>query len=176
MPKKTSDLTNDSGFITNATVPTATTSKSGTTTTLTVTDKNGTTTSQILDGAQGTKGDTGDSGVYVGPTAPVGDQTVWIDTSSDPDIDPQDITDLQIENMLVHSEIPGTVQTVTFDANNNPSTITHSASGTTVRTDTFTWTTGSVTEVRTLSTGKTITITTNLTTLAQTISAITEVV
>ena len=45
VPTKTSDLTNDSGFITNATVPTATTSKSGTTTTLTVTDKNGTTTS-----------------------------------------------------------------------------------------------------------------------------------
>lgn len=45
IPSKTSDLTNDSGFITNATVPTATTSKSGTTTTLTVTDKNGTTTS-----------------------------------------------------------------------------------------------------------------------------------
>ena len=47
------------------TVPTATTSKSGATTTLTVTDKNGTTTTQILDGA---KGDTGDSGVYVGNT------------------------------------------------------------------------------------------------------------
>lgn len=91
VPTKTSDLTNDSGFITNATVPTATTSKSGTTTTLTVTDKNGTTTAQILDGAQGAKGDTGDSGVYIGTSAPTGDETVWIDTSGDPDIDSQGI-------------------------------------------------------------------------------------
>ena len=186
MPKKTSDLTNDSGFITNATVPTATTSKSGTTTTLTVTDKNGTTTAQILDGTQGAKGDkgdTGESGVYVGDTEPTGDENVWIDPSGTPDIDPQDIADLQddvngklVEDMLLRSEIPGTVQTVTFDANNNPSTIVHSASSATVRTDAFTWGTNTVTEVRTLSSGKSITITTNLTTLEQTISAITEVV
>lgn len=84
LPTKTSDLTNDSGFITNATVPTATTSKSGTTTTLTVTDKNGTTTVQILDGA---KGDTGDSGVYVGDTEPTGDEKVWVDLSGYPDVD-----------------------------------------------------------------------------------------
>lgn len=81
-----------------------------------------------------------------------------------------------VEDMLLRSEIPGTVQTVTFDANNNPSTIVHSASGATVRTDAFTWGTNTITEVRTLSSGKSITITTNLTTLEQTISAITEVV
>lgn len=62
IPKKTSDLTNDSGFITIATVPTATTSKSDNVTTFTVTDKDGTTTSQILDGVQGPKGDKGDQG------------------------------------------------------------------------------------------------------------------
>lgn len=63
-------------------VPTATTSKSGTTTTLTVTDKNGTTTTQILDGA---KGDTGDSGVYVGNTQPTGDENIWINPNGTPD-------------------------------------------------------------------------------------------
>lgn len=81
---------------------------------------------------------------------------------------------LKDEDMLLRNEIPGTTQVVTFDTNKNPLTITHSISGTTVRTDVFTWGTNSVTEVRTLSTGKYITITTNLTTLEQTISAITE--
>ena len=60
-------------------VPTATTSKSGTTTTLTVTDKNGTTTSQILDGVNG------DPGVYIGDDEPTGDETIWIDTSGGSD-------------------------------------------------------------------------------------------
>lgn len=78
------------------------------------------------------------------------------------------------ENAMLRSEIPGTVQTVTFDSSGNPATITHSASGSVVRTDVFTWTTNSVTEVRTAS-NKQITITTNLTTLEQTISAISEV-
>ena len=86
-----------------------------------------------------------------------------------------DVNGKLVEDMLLRSEIPGTVQTVTFDANNNPSTIAYNASGATVRTDAFTWGTNTVTEVRTLSSGKSITITTNLTTLEQTISAITEV-
>lgn len=79
-----------------------------------------------------------------------------------------------VEEKLLRSELPGTVQTVTFDSAGNPATITHSASGSTVRTDVFTWSSNSVTEVRTAS-DKQITITTNLTTLEQTISAITEV-
>lgn len=70
IPKKTSDLTNDSGFITTATVPTATTSKSDNITTFTVTDKDGTTTSQILDGVQGPKGDQG----IQGPQGPRGEK------------------------------------------------------------------------------------------------------
>lgn len=79
-----------------------------------------------------------------------------------------------IDDLLI-GEIPGTTQTVTFDANDNPSTITHSKNGTTVRTDTFTWGTNTVEEVRVLSSGKQITITTDLTTLQSVISAITEV-
>jgi len=81
---------------------------------------------------------------------------------------------LDVEETLLRSEIPGTTVVVTFDANGNPATITHSADGSTVRTDVFTWGTGTVTEVRTAS-SKQITITTNLTTLAQTVSEIEEV-
>ena len=79
-----------------------------------------------------------------------------------------------IDDLLI-DEIPGTSKVVVFDNNGNPSTVTHSANGNTVRTDIFTWTTGSVTEVRTLASGKYITIVTNLETLAQTVSEVQEV-
>lgn len=59
--------------------PTATVSKSGTVTTLTVTDEDGTTTAEILDGAPGAKGDTGAQGAQgipgVSPTVTVTDIT-----------------------------------------------------------------------------------------------------
>lgn len=84
------------------------------------------------------------------------------------------ITQEQIEELLLRDELPGTSKTVTFDSNDNPASITHTANGSTVRTDVFTWGENSVTEVRTAS-DKRITITTNLTTLAQTISEIEEV-
>ena len=80
-----------------------------------------------------------------------------------------------IEENLLRSELPGTAVAVTFDSNDNPSTITHSKNGTTIRTDVFTWGTDTVTEVRTLATGKKITITTDLVTLAQKISDVEEV-
>lgn len=83
--------------------------------------------------------------------------------------------DLLIQENLLNSEIPGTTQTVVFDSNGNPTSITHTANNTTVRTDIFVWGTGTVTETRTLATGKYITITVNLDTLAQTISVIQEV-
>ena len=78
-----------------------------------------------------------------------------------------------IDNLLI-GELPGTTQTVTFDSNDNPSTITHSKNGSTVRTDVFTWGTNTVTEVRTAY-GKYITITTDLTTLQSVISEVQEV-
>ena len=80
-----------------------------------------------------------------------------------------------IEENLLRSELPGTAVAVTFDSNDNPATITHSKNNVTIRTDVFTWGTDSVTEVRTLATGKKITIVTNLVTLAQTISDVEEV-
>ena len=79
---------------------------------------------------------------------------------------------LTVEEKLLRSELPGTTVTVTFDSNDNPSTITHSVNSTEIRTDVFTWTENSVTEVRTLSSGESITIETNLETLAQTISEV----
>lgn len=84
------------------------------------------------------------------------------------------ITQEQIEELLLRDELPGTSKTVTFDSNDNPASITHTANGSTVRTDVFTWGENTVTEVRTAS-DKRITITTDLTTLAQTISEIEEV-
>ena len=83
---------------------------------------------------------------------------------------------VETEDLLLRDELPGTTKTVTFDANNNPSIVTHVKNNTTVRTDTFTWGTNTVTEVRVLSSGKQITITTDLTTLQSVISEVTEVV
>lgn len=63
--------------------PSASVSKSGNTATITVTDKNGTTTATVTDGA---KGETGDSGVAIGPTEPTDpDVNVWVDTSGGAD-------------------------------------------------------------------------------------------
>lgn len=73
--------------------------------------------------------------------------------------------------LLLHDEIPGTTQTIAFDASGNVSTITHTnGSSTAVRTDAFTFAAGSITEVRTLNTGETLTIVTNTTTLATTVT------
>lgn len=80
-----------------------------------------------------------------------------------------------IEDNLLRSEMPGTSTTVTMDSNGNPTSIVHADGATTVRTDTFVWSTNSVVETRTLASGKYITITTNLETLAQTISDVQEV-
>jgi len=85
------------------------------------------------------------------------------------------ITNSATEEDLLRSEMPGTSTTVTMDSNGNPTSIVHTANSATVRTDTFVWGTGTVTETRTLANGKYITITTNLETLAQTISEVQEV-
>ena len=71
---------------------------------------------------------------------------------------------------LLDDEIPDTVQTITFDQNGNVQSITHSRNNVAVRTDVFTFAANSVTEVRTLSTGQSLTIVTNLSTLETTIT------
>lgn len=94
--------------------------------------------------------------------------------SNDVDDLTRQLSDDEVNEMLMNSSIPGTTETVTFDTNNKPASVTHTASGVAVRTDVFTWGTNSVTEVRTLANGKHVTLVTNLTTLVTTISEIQE--
>lgn len=74
-----------------------------------------------------------------------------------------------IDNLLQVENIFGTTQSITFDSAGNVQSITHKdGSNNTVRTDVFTFAANSVTETRTLSTGESLTIVTNLTTLETT--------
>lgn len=75
-----------------------------------------------------------------------------------------------IYDKLIEDEIPDTVQDITFNASGDVQSITHSANNAAVRTDAFTFAENSITEVRTLSTGQSLTMVTNLTTLETTIT------
>ena len=79
-------------------------------------------------------------------------------------------SDLKNTLSVLDDEIPDTVQTITFDQSGNVQSITHSRNNAAVRTDVFTFAANSVTEVRTLSTGQSLTIVTNLSTLETTIT------
>lgn len=82
-----------------------------------------------------------------------------------------EFTALEILDKLRAEDIPDTVQSITFDnVTGNVSQVTHTANNVAVRTDVFTFGTGTITEVRTLSTGQSLTIVTNTTTLATTIT------
>ena len=81
-----------------------------------------------------------------------------------------EISDVKNTLSLLDDEIPDTVQTITFDQNGNVQSIAHSRNNVAVRTDVFTFAANSVTEVRTLSTGQSLTIVTNLSTLETTIT------
>ena len=71
--------------------------------------------------------------------------------------------------ILLNDEVPNTTQEYTF-SNGKVSQVVHSRNSASVRTDAFTYGTGTITEVRTLSTGENLTIVTNLTTLETTIT------
>lgn len=83
---------------------------------------------------------------------------------------------LELDNIkgaitLQEENIPGTTQTITFDSSGNVSQIVHkNSSNVAVRTDVFTFGTNTITEVRTLYTGETLTIVTNTTTLVTTVT------
>ena len=89
-----------------------------------------------------------------------------------------DIDDLQtgaellgINALLLHGEIPNTTQTIAFNqTTGDVSTITHARGNTVIRTDAFTFAEGSITEVRTLNTGESLTIVTNTETLVTTVT------
>lgn len=76
----------------------------------------------------------------------------------------------KIERLLHYEEIDNTTQAITFDAGGNVSEIVHSQNGSAVRTDTFTFGESTITEKRTLSTGESLTIVTNLETLSTTVT------
>ena len=71
---------------------------------------------------------------------------------------------------LLCDEIPDTIQAYTFDSLGAVTAVTHTKNTVVVRTDTFTYGENTITEVRTLSTGESLTISTNLNTLVTTIT------
>lgn len=75
---------------------------------------------------------------------------------------------IQTKAILEAEEIPDTTQTYTFSGG-SVAQVLHANGGTTVRTDVFTYGADTITETRTLSTGESLTITTNLTTLTTTV-------
>ena len=150
--------------------PTAGVSKQGKIATITIVDKNGTTTASVSDGADADPADLIDDEAGSGDT-----DKVWSadKSASENSAVLSAIAISATEEDLLRSEMPGTSTTVTLDGSGNPASIVHTANSATVRTDV--WGTDTVTETRTLANGKYITITTNLATLAQTISAVQEV-
>ena len=81
-----------------------------------------------------------------------------------------DVQDLKSANSLHDDEIDNTVQTITFASDGSVQKIEHKRNNVIIRTDTFTFATNMITEVRTLNTGETLTIATNLTTLETTVT------
>lgn len=134
--------------------------------------------------AQGDKGDPGDPGSPGDPSQLIDDTAGEGQTGKTWSADKLDeeftdvltaIHGVEQEEKILRSELLGVSTTVVMDGNGNPTSITYTKDNATVRTDTFVWGTDSVTETRTLANGKYITITTNLNTLAQTISEVQEV-
>ena len=81
----------------------------------------------------------------------------------------QGIYDAHICEMLLCDEVQNTTQEYTFSGG-SVTQVLHKRSGTTIRTDAFTYATNTITEVRTLNTGENVTIVTNLTTLETTVT------
>ena len=79
------------------------------------------------------------------------------------------LSELKEDFILQMDEIPDTVQSYTF-VDGTVSQIVHNRSGVAIRTDVFTYGENTITEVRTLSTGGSLTIVTNLTTLETTVT------
>lgn len=77
---------------------------------------------------------------------------------------PADAKAVGVNLKLLCDEIPNTTQTYVFN-DGKVSQINHANSGNVIRTDTFSYSQNQITETRTLSTGESLTIQTNLTTL-----------
>lgn len=94
---------------------------------------------------------------------------------------PQTLTDLENDGNFVQDadythqtllvdEIPNTVQTFTFASDGSVSQVLHKRGTATVRTDTFTYTSSTITETRVLSSGETLVIVTDLDDLVTTVT------
>ena len=81
-----------------------------------------------------------------------------------------EIRDLQIADLLHLDEIDNTVQTITFDSAGSVQKIEHKRGNIVIRSDVFTFTDTVITEKRTLNTGESLTIVTNLDTLVTTVT------
>lgn len=81
-----------------------------------------------------------------------------------------EIHELQIADLLHLEEINNTVQEITYDANGVVQKIEHKQGTEVIRTDVFTFTDTVITEVRTLNSGESLSIVTNLDTLVTTIT------
>ena len=93
------------------------------------------------------------------------DNKLWINDSA--------IGSVQVptyaEFILLSYDVPNTVQTYTF-VDGSISQIVHKQNTTTIRTDVFTYSAESITEMRTLNTGESLSIVTNLATLETTVT------
>lgn len=81
-----------------------------------------------------------------------------------------EVDNLKSASMLQTETIPDTVQTIAFDSSGNVQSIVHTMNNVAVRTDVFTFGASTITEVRTLATGESLTIVTNTDTLVTTIT------
>lgn len=79
------------------------------------------------------------------------------------------VDELNKNSLLINEVIPNTIQSYIF-TDGRISQIVHSRNSSAIRTDSFTYGTGTITEVRTLTSGGSLTIVTNLSTLETTIT------
>lgn len=79
-------------------------------------------------------------------------------------------TTYDLDNPLFREELPGTTQEITFSSDGNVQSIAHKSGNTAIRTDSFTFGEDTITEVRTMSTGESLTLVTNLNTLQTTVT------
>ena len=81
-----------------------------------------------------------------------------------------DIDEVLARQEILAEEIPNTVRAYTFSSDGLLTQVLHKRGTATIRTDAYVYTTGSVTETRTLNTGAVMTIVTNTETLQTTVT------
>ena len=131
-------------------------SKSGKVITLVTTNSSGVSTSVTLQEPQATVSKSG--------------ETVTVTVVDADGTTTAQITDPEIRVRLLADNVPNTTQEYTFGADGAISKVEHKDGTTVERSDVFTFTASAATEVRTLKTGETLTIVTNLETLQTTVT------